>query len=319
MSIKTIMHIANRNAKLAKLKVVKHAPEILIVGGCVGFTAAFVMGCKASTKIESRLEEEHYLLDKIQEKLDVYNQMVEKGEYERAQSLGYTPEDAPQDIAVIKKRMVVKMIKLYAPSVIVAGLSIAAVLKGGNLFKSRNLALAATVAALDKGYNEYRNRVRAHVGEDIEQDLFNGVVEEEVTVTETDKKTGEEKESSKKVKKPTTGSIYARNFDNTSREWKDDPKYNLMFMKGMQSHANDMLIANGHLFLNDVYDMLDIPRSKEGQIVGWYYNPNKGYSTSFVTFGLDKYFDMTERELDAICKHEFHVDFNVEGNIWERI
>lgn len=46
----------------------------------------------------------------------------------------------------------------------------------------------------------------------------------------------------------------------------------MMFLRRQQDYANEMLKARGHLFLNEVYDLLDIPRSKAGQVVGWVYD-----------------------------------------------
>lgn len=61
---------------------------------------------------------------------------------------------------------------------------------------------------------------------------------------------------------------YARFFDETRMGWTKDPEYNLMYLIAQQRYANEMLEHRGHLFLNEVYDMLDIPRTKAGAMVG---------------------------------------------------
>lgn len=46
-------------------------------------------------------------------------------------------------------------------------------------------------------------------------------------------------------------------------------EYNHAFLLSMQSYARDVLQTRGHLFVNDLFDMLGFPRVQEGQIVGW--------------------------------------------------
>ena len=66
----------------------------------------------------------------------------------------------------------------------------------------------------------------------------------------------------------TQPTIYARMFDGNNVNW-TDPRYNEMFLKVQESWANERLQARGHVFLNDVYDMLGLPRTSAGQLVGW--------------------------------------------------
>ena len=51
--------------------------------------------------------------------------------------------------------------------------------------------------------------------------------------------------------------------------WKKDPEYNRIYIMVQQNYANDLLQARGHLFLNEVYDWLDVGRTKAGAVVGW--------------------------------------------------
>lgn len=65
-----------------------------------------------------------------------------------------------------------------------------------------------------------------------------------------------------------------RRYDSTCRPWTKDPKYNMMFLRHQERYANDLLMARGHLFLNEVYDMLGMSRTMNGQIVGWVWDGN---------------------------------------------
>ena len=110
-------------------------------------------------------------------------------------------------------------------------------------------------------------------------------------------------------------SQYARIFDDSCVGWTRDPEYNMNFLKNQQKYCNDKLKAKGHLFLNDVYDLLGLPRTTAGTMVGWVYNEEKPIGDNFVDFGL---FDSNdERNSDFIngYRNTAILDFNVDGNI----
>lgn len=110
--------------------------------------------------------------------------------------------------------------------------------------------------------------------------------------------------------------LHARMFDSSCARWSKDPKYNKMYLEHLQVHANDLLRATGHLYLNEVYDMLGIPRSKAGQLVGWIYDEDSPYGDNFVDFGLDN-----PRNSDFMNGYKSTVllDFNVDGMIIDKI
>ena len=119
-----------------------------------------------------------------------------------------------------------------------------------------------------------------------------------------------EKESKRDV------SQYARFFDEGCTGWDKNPEYNLYFLKQQQTYANDLLKNRGHLFLNDVYDMIGIPRTKEGQIVGWVYKEDNPIGDNYVDFGI-----FAEHNRKAVNGFEKSIllDFNVDGSIIEHI
>lgn len=111
-------------------------------------------------------------------------------------------------------------------------------------------------------------------------------------------------------------SQYARFFDEGSPAWSKDSEYNLMFLKQQQQYANDLLKKRGHIFLNEIYDMLGIPRTKAGAVVGWVYDENNPIGDNYVSFGITD-----ERNANFVNGYEKSVllDFNVDGNIWDKI
>jgi len=162
-------------------------------------------------------------------------------------------------------------------------------------------------AALEKGFNEYRARVISKYGEDEDRDLRYGTREIETEV----------RGKKKKITRVGLGepSIYARFFDVSSPSWSKEPEYNLIFLKCQQNYANDLLHARGHVFLNEVYDMLGIPRSKAGAVVGWLL----GVGDDFINFGV--FDDRSDKARDFVNGFEGSIllDFNVDGVVYDRI
>lgn len=309
MSNAIIKNVGNAFSK-SLFQVKKHSPEILVGVGVVGTVASAVMACRATTKLSGILEESKTQVDQIHE-------VVESEKFDEET---YSKEDSKKDLAIVYSQTAIKLVKLYAPSVILGGVSIACILKGHNILRGRNVALAAAYATVDKGYKQYRSRVVERFGEAVDRELKYGIKAQKVTEVEVDEETGKEKKVKKTVEvatDPNTYSEYARFFDDASYHWEKDAEYNLAFLRGQQQYANDLLKTRGHLFLNEVYDMLDIPRTKAGQVVGWIYDENNPVGDNYVDFGI---YDM-HREVvrDFVNGYErvILLDFNVDGNIWD--
>lgn len=299
--------IIKRTAKLQK-----HSPEILVVAGVVGTVASAVMACKATTKAGD-------ILDEAQEKIDQVHQVMND---ESISDEDYTPEDSKKDLAIIYAQTGLKFVKLYGPSIALGALSIASILGGHNILRKRNVALAAAYTALDGSFKDYRNRVIERFGETVDRELKYNLKAKKITeaVTDEDGKTKKEKFDAEILDDDAHEySDYARFYDDGCTGWSKDPEYNLMFLKAQQQYANDLLRSRGHLFLNEVYDMLGIPRTKAGQVVGWVYNENNPVGDNYVDFGL---YDIRRRPVrDFVNGYErvILLDFNVDGVIYDLI
>jgi hypothetical protein len=290
-----------------KGKVEKHSPEILMGVGVVGVVTGTVMACRATLKLNDILEEAQETRDKIKE-------VASNPNYEDK----YTEEDAKKDLAVNCIQTGVKVAKLYAPAVAVGVAGVGCVLASHDIMKKRNVALSAAYLTVDKSFKEYKQRVVDRFGEEVEKEIRYGIKAEEIIETVTDEE-GNETTVTETVKtmNPTLYSDYARFFDEASPCWQNDPEYNLMFLRAQQQYANDLLRAKGRLFLNDVYDMLGIEKTKAGQIVGWVYDRENPNGDNFVDFGI---YDMSKERVRAFVNgYETNIllDFNVDGNIWD--
>ena len=289
----------------ATIKVKKHSPEILIVAGVVGTVASAVMACKATTKLSTVLEAH---------KKDV-NAVHECSENEEIKA-DYSQEDAKKDLTIIYAQTGVKLVKLYAPAIALGALSITSIVASNNILRKRNVALAAAYATVDKSFKEYRNRVVERFGEQVDKELKYDIKAKKFEETVKDPETGKEKKVKSTVNVANADSGYARFFDETCKGYEKDTQYNLLMLRGQQQYANDLLHARGYVFLNDVYDMLGIDRTKEGQIVGWVYNKNNEVGDNFVDFDILE----TNRETeDGSYEPAILLDFNVDGNILDLI
>ena len=98
-------------------------------------------------------------------------------------------------------------------------------------------------------------------------------------------------------------SKYSKRFDNDCSFWMKDPELTEYFLLRAQYYANEKLQAKGHLFLNDVFELLGMAPTKAGQIVGWIYEPGK-----VIDFGISKE-DGTSNYI---------LNFNVDGEILDK-
>ena len=103
-------------------------------------------------------------------------------------------------------------------------------------------------------------------------------------------------------------SCYGFKFDEKCAGWSEHRADNLCFLRFQQDYANVLLRTRGHLFLNEVYDMLGAPRTKLGQVCGWVYKENNPIGDNYVD--LDIFNDRNTEDNNV-----FILDPNVDGCI----
>lgn len=294
----------------AGLQIKKHSPEILLVAGIAGTIASTVLACKATTKAGKIIEEKNKMVEQI-------HTVMESG------NIDYTEEDSKKDLTITYAQMGVKLLKLYAPAIALGALSITSIVAGHNILKKRTVALAAAYAVVDKGFKDYRKNVVSRFGEEIDKELRYNIKAKEIEVETVDEK-GKKKTTKEIVNVLPEGTLsqyseYARFFDAASANFEKDPEYNLMFLRRQQDYANEILRSRGHLFLNEVYDMLDIPRTKAGQVVGWIYDEKNPNGDNCVDFGIYNTNNEATRRFVNGLEYNILLDFNVDGVIYDLI
>ena len=307
---KELLDKGTRMLHMSMLKLKKHSPEILLVAGIVGTVASTVIACKKTLKLNDILDEKKDTVNAIRTEVEKNNE-------------NYTQEDANKDLTLTYIQTGVKIGKLYAPAIGLGMLSIGAIVSGHKILSKRNAAITAAYVLIDKSFKNYRNNVIERFGQGVDQELRFNIKSKEV----------KEKDENGKTVKTTVQEIntdewhkdfsdYARFFDASCQGHTKDPETNLIYLKHQQAYCNELLKARGFLFLNDVYEILDIPKTKAGQIVGWLYSKDGNTPTNgdgYVDFGIyDPNYAASRRFVNG-CEYNILLDFNVDGPILEYI
>lgn len=311
MKTETMNKIARAFGK-ATLTLKKHSPEILVVAGIVGTVTSAVMACKATTKAGD-------IVEKMKKDLDDIHKASE------LEDVDYTEEDIKKDTTIVYAQTGIKFAKLYGPSVILGTASIVSILAGHNITRKRNAALTAAYAGVNKCFNEYRDRVVERFGEDLDRELRYNIKAKEFEEKIVDENTGEEKTvtNTVEVASPTAGfGPYTKCFDETCLEWRRDAEYNLMYLRQQENYANERLKRQGSLVLNDIFESLGIPKTKEGNIIGWVYdekNPERNGVKlhNHIDFGIFDINKEANRNFVNGYERSIWLDFNADGNVMD--
>lgn len=313
MSKGNIMAGLKRTMYRTGFKLKKNSPEILVVAGVAGVVTSTVLACRATTKVTPILEE-------AKNDAALLNDVIENPE---KLPEGATVEEAQNEVHIVYAKAGLEVAKLYAPSVLLGAVSIASILYSHKILSKRNVALGAAYAAIDRSFKEYRGRVVERFGDKLDKELRFGIKKTEIEEIEVNGK-GKEKIVKKEVevvetKDPNTIGDMARIFYGECLGYGEDPESNMLWLKKMQAFANEKLKEQGYLFMNDVYEMLGFPRTKEGQVVGWIYDEKCPVGDNFVDFGLyDTNNEATIRFVNGQEK-AILLDFNHDGPILEKM
>ena len=280
----------------SKIKLAKKAPAIYLAVGLISGAAGLVMACKASTKISKVVDDHKKAVEEIQEEVAKDNPEV------------YSKEDGVKDMQITTVQTGVKVAKLYAPAAALCTLSLVSILASHNLLKKRNAALTAAYAAVDKTFKDYRKNVIENLGKDADIKFRHGINTVEETTENPDGTTTTTETAIVKAV-----SDYERTFDKKSRMYEGVLEYDLMTLRAQESLANDILTAHGVLFLNDVLELLDLPKTKAGQIVGWTYDKNGNNPNG------DNFVDFRTTVVNEGTNPVILLDFNCDGDVLSMI
>lgn len=285
-----ILRTLSLGAGRTQLVLKKNSPHILFAAGIVGVVGGTYLACRATLRVSETL-------DKVKDDLNA----VESVKQASISMRTYNETDHRKDLAYVYTKGGVELVKLYGPAVIVGSLGIAALTGSHVQLTKRNAALVAAYAALQEAYHNYRARVREEIGEERELEIYQA--HETKTI------------EGKKIQTwdPNRHSPYAVFFDEYSPNWEKDPELNRLFIQCQQQYANNLLRSRGHVFLNEIYDMLGVDRSKAGAVVGWVIGKD---GDNFIDFGI---FEPENSRFVNGMERSILLDFNVDGVIYDKI
>lgn len=281
----------------------KHSPVILFAAGVAGVVGTVILASRATMKLDPLLRG----TSEFQEDYDKQLEADQIGHEEHAKATLNLKFNAAKEIA-----------QLYLPALSLGIVSIAALTGSHVVLTNRNLALSAGLSALTKAHNTYRARVAGEYGNDVDQRFAAEATK--VTVTEKLANGKTSKRDEDQLTNRALNSPYVFVFDEQSRNFSTRPGDNKTFLTQAQQYANDKLRTRGHIFLNEVLDLVGLPRTEAGALTGWLWEKPGGQGDNYVSFGIYTNPDeeWIERFIDGKEKYAL-LDFNVDGPIYKEI
>ena len=310
----TFMSTVGNMARKIGFGVKQHAPEILTVIGIVLGVGATVTACAATVEAVEVVKD-------TKDKVDELDAMEKKeGELE-------------DEKKKIKRHGAAKIASLYLPAL---GLTIAGAgceLYGMKVFKDEKKALAMAFAGLASEFKGYRERTKNLIGEEAETGVLYGLKSGEIVETVEDEN-GKTKKSKKKAALIDPNEVtcdeysYVRIFDDTNPRWNECMEYNKTFLRSQQWVFNEMLMANGHVILNDVLYATGFRKTKAGHRTGWVYNSDDPTADNYIDFRITEIkvpITVSVEEDGKVSeeiigyKDALMLNFNVDGSILDKI
>lgn len=293
-----------------KFKAAKRSPEILLITAGVGAVASAVGACFATKKTCDVLAVSN-----------ADNEVLEIRASEATDAV--VREEMQQEIKKNKTMTRLKVVSYYLPPVTGMALSLLAGYGSHHVLSKRYVGAVAYAATINEAFEQYRKRVVENFGEETDKKLFynagfNDVEEEVLNEDGTTEKVSTKVGYSESENFPG----YTVVFDEENPNGRGGFDYSKMFVRCVENWAEIQLQTNGYLFLSDVLDQLGYDRKKNkelyrvAQVVGWWTDDEK--SDGHVDFQA---LDMVRPTDDPDNPYEKYIllNFNVDGNIWEKM
>lgn len=220
-----------------KLALIKHAPTLLVAGGTTMLVAATGVAVKKSF---TYLDED--LVPYITEAAEI------EADEERDE------EDKKADLTAAQKKFLVKTAKRYAPALGLMVAGIACIAAGHTMQLNRLAGLGAALALAEADKKDFLDELNDEVPEPRTEQ-----VDGKTEVTRT----------AQAGHLMPTEDFRNRVFGPENKNWDPAPIVSRNFLDAVERHMNDRLRWQGHLFLNEVYAALGMPKTRMGAVMGW--------------------------------------------------
>lgn len=138
---------------------------------------------------------------------------------------------------------------VYIPTVVTGVATLACIFGANALSKRQQAALVSAYALLDNSYREYKNKVTELYGEDAHQEVVGGIAKDKYE--ENDISVDDDKQLF-------YDEFSGRYFESTIED-----------VQRAEYRINRDLIMRESVYLNEFYEMLDIPPMEGGELLGW--------------------------------------------------
>lgn len=305
----TLTNLAGRTG----LKIQKYSPQLLLGAGITTFVGTVVLACKATTRAEDVINAHNDNMAAAKEAQQIIEDTQNYSDIEILPE--YENFDIKKEKVIIYSHTMVGFAKLYAPTMALGALSLACFFKAYNIINTRYLGAVAAYNAVSGAFDMYRQRVKAELGDQMDRHFRYGTEIGKIEYTELTED-GKVKKHKEEVEDVSVDGLsqYAAIFDRRCSEWDENALFNYKWLRANETAANDILRTRGHIFLNEVYDMIGLPHTPEGAVAGWIKDQGDGY----VDFGLWKDGDPLKRTVNG-KENEILLDFNVDGIIFDKI
>jgi len=217
-----------------------------------------------------------------------YGQRIERaGTIRKArEALLELRENPDENSNQLRQDIIMNTIKeLVGPAIPMVGaalVSAACAAASYKILNGRYVATAASLTSVIQAFNEYRERsggmLATYPNALPDPDTNGSKLPDDQTFTDgvnakLEKELTEMGVEPQKLNVNGTG--FGFNWDKFSCFYRpSDNASNAHHIQAVEHHLNQLLIARGHVFLNDLHDQFDVRRTDVGQLVGWVRDAN---------------------------------------------
>lgn len=260
-----------------KLALIKHAPTLLVAGGTTMLVAATGVAVKKSF---TYMDED--LVPYITEAAVIEADEEKDEEVKKA------------DLTAAQKKFLVRTAKRYAPALGLMVAGVACIAAGHTMQLKRLAGLGAALALAEADKKDLLDELNDEVPEP-RTDTVDGKTE--VIRTEQAGHLLPQEDFRNRI------------FGPENKNWDPAPIVSRNFLDAVERHVNDRLRWQGHLFLNEVYAALGMPKTRMGAVLGW---SRKADPDAIILFdALEDHASSGEDDVETI----WHLDLEAPHNL----